>query len=642
MERSPELLPHGEFGRGAKYYHEPPTTVEQRRSCTDCLFVVVFLAVYGLLGVVGFQVIANGNMQIFESFAHGKNAQGQRCGVDEAVKDFPLTYFTVPDGTPASTTSVPLTLVPQLRPVCTKACPSVRGDGEAVAAYARADAANCQEQAMCTWYGPKSTRIANYCIDVNVLTNGSAASLETFFADLKASIGFIITMFCLSVVIGFAWLLLIRLCAKMFIWLTLLGGIALFAIGGYLIFTNTEKVGNYINASENTVRITAYVVWGLDVLLVLTVVCSVRSIAIAASILKTAALFLADVKSAMLLPLVSAFFQLGALLIFSVLVANAASMGVKEFTNPTEQGTCVFDDGLLDPFCIEFDSDNHSRVVLTVFFLLLMYFWSASLLHAFNTFTVAYAAGIWYFATYDGENVKMLPGGNTFCDFRLLCNGFLAGLKQVGSLAMGSLIMAICKMLVLICKWAKKKEGATNPVMKCIFSALTCLAVCLDRTCRLVTDNAYIQMALSGKGFCTSCCIGLGVIVRNPMIASCVSGCSRLFSLLGPLAVMSLTGLTSWIILGGKYVSRDSIPTWLISQPLTNIFAPMMAVLFLALLVGLLVMNPYSVVSTTIMQAFVADKEMDEHSGLDPNVYGHGIRPHTPTPLQGFVRDHCH
>lgn len=223
----------------------------------------------------------------------------------------------------------------------------------------------------------------------------------------------------------------------------------------------------------------------------------------------------------------------------------------------------------------------------------------------------------------------------TLADFKLLFRGFCAGLKQIGSLAMGSLIMAICRLLVVLCKWAKRREGATNPVMKCILSAVTCLAVCLDRTARLVTDNAYIQMALAGKGFCTSCCIGLGIVVRNPVIASCVLGCSRLFALIGPLAVMSLTGLLSWFLL-----EPHDLPTWLIAQPLNSIYAPMVAVLLLALIVGLLMMNPYSVVSQTIMQAFAADKEADEHGGLLPHVDEHGFKPHTPRPLQAFVHEY--
>merc|ERR1719502_2558449 len=133
-------------------------------------------------------------------------------------------------------------------------------------------------------------------------------------------------------------------------------------------------------------------------------------------------------------------------------MANAASVGIKEVNGDPVKGTCV-EDGLLNPFCISFDSNGEGApYYLVILFLFLMYFWSASLLHAFNTYTVAYAAGVWYFSDYDSSGTKDLPGGNTFCDCKLLFAGFMAGVKQLGSLGFGSLIMAICKLILLLTK----------------------------------------------------------------------------------------------------------------------------------------------------------------------------------------------
>merc|ERR1719446_134677 len=255
-------------------------------------------------------------------------------------------------------------------------------------------------------------------------------------------------------------------------WLTLLGTVALIALAGLLIYTKATEVASWANTSENSVHIAAYVTWGVDALLVCVIFCSRKSIAIAASILETAALFLADVKSAMLLPLVSAFLQIIVLAGFSILAANAASVGIKQVTGSdiTDHGTCTFSDGAFDPFYVKFENKTQSYMV--VIFLILMYFWSASLLHAFNTYTVAYAAGVWYFSPYDDNNMKDLPGGNTFCDFKLLWRGFCAGIKQLGSLALGAMVMAICKLILLLSRCFKKKEETehTNPASKCLAS----------------------------------------------------------------------------------------------------------------------------------------------------------------------------
>jgi hypothetical protein len=266
-------------------------------------------------------------------------------------------------------------------------------------------------------------------------------------------------------------------------------------------------------------------------------------------------------------------------------------------------------------------------MTLVTFYVLLMYFWSAAYLHAVSVFITSYAAGVWYYSPVREDGLKMLPDGNTFCDCKLLLRGFCASLKHLGSLAMGSLIMAVCTLLVLLCRWAKHRHGATNPVAKAIFAVSTCVALCLERCARLVTSHAYIQMALVGKCFCVSCTAGLGMIVRHPVMAAIVGRCGLVLRLVGPLAVMGITGLGAWACLAWV----KNIPTFMISSPLQHPQAPMAAILLMSFVVGDLMMHPYSVVCKTVMHAFCADKEMNEHGG------GGGFLPHTPEPLRRFV-----
>jgi hypothetical protein len=407
MEQSSDRLlhrPDGDFKRGGKYYHEPPNAVEKSRWCTDFWFILVFLAAYAGLVLLGMQVVEKGNLQIFENFAHGQNSKGERCGKDLAVKDFPLTFFTVPEGTDASTTTHPASLVIALTPVCTTECPTGAGAGTSVARAANLCPPGADK--LCAWYGAATLKVANYCLDVNVLSGGQAANLETFLADMAASVGFISVLSLFALVLGFTWLLVIRTCANVFIWVSLLGAVAGLGAFGFYVFSSREVISGKIGYDEETVKYVSFVIWALDVILALVVLCSIRTIAIAASILKTSALFLADVKSAMLLPLAGAFWQMITLVGFSLLIVNCASLNAKEALHH-QTGTCQLN-GFLDPFCVEFDGTGASHWAML--FVLLMYFWSLSLIHAFCTFTTAYAAGIWYFCPYeDGTSTKALP-----------------------------------------------------------------------------------------------------------------------------------------------------------------------------------------------------------------------------------------
>jgi len=158
---------------------------------------------------------------------------------------------------------------------------------------------------------------------------------------------------------------------------------------------------------------------------------------------------------------------------FIILLAYAASLSCDEKDPQEAGGTCVFENGMLDPFCVNFNEKFGPRVV--ILFILLMYFWTSCFFHAFSMFTTAYAAGVWYYSPIQ-EGRKMLPDGNTFCDFKLMCRGVCAGFKHVGSFAMGSLIMAICKLLVFLLKWAKKKDGSNESCYESNFRCVDLLS----------------------------------------------------------------------------------------------------------------------------------------------------------------------
>ena len=386
-----------------------------RRRCTDCLFIFVFVAAYALLAVLGVQVVRHGNTNIFANFAHGKNFHGERCGVDPAVKDYPLTYFTVPLLTDLKVNET--TLVKNIKAVCTNACPVAKA---ATIPYARAPS-TCQPEAggWCTWYGASTTQIANYCIDFGLLTDGKITSLESTVADLSSSLGLIIVLFILAVIVGFVWLVVIRCCSALFMWGAVIALLAALALLGYFMYAKADLVAEKSAFDEGQVKVCSYVVLGVDAVFVLIVLCSIRALRIASSILKTAALFMMDVKSALIQPIFGALAQLVVIVAFIAFFSLVCTLELKE-ASPSDpaSGTCVFEDGLLNPFCV--DVNNSTTTHLLMLYVVLMYFWTAAFVHAFNMYMMAYAAAVWYFSPVGSSGHKMLPHGNTFCDCRPL------------------------------------------------------------------------------------------------------------------------------------------------------------------------------------------------------------------------------
>ena len=91
-------------------------------------------------------------------------------------------------------------------------------------------------------------------------------------------------------------------------------------------------------------------------------------------------------------------------------------------------GTCVFEHGLLNPFCV--DVNNSTTTHLLMLYVVLMYFWTAAFVHAFNMYIMVYAVAVWYFSPVGSSGHQMLPHGNTFCDCRLFLRAVGGGINR--------------------------------------------------------------------------------------------------------------------------------------------------------------------------------------------------------------------
>lgn len=116
-------------------------------------------------------------------------------------------------------------------------------------------------------------------------------------------------------------------------------------------------------------------------------------------------------------------------------------------------------------------------------------------LEAIGDYWICSTVAIWYYE--EGEPRSPI------C--RSICRSF----KQFGSLAFGSLIIAFVVFLRILLQYFTKvlkqqtlgidqQVGPAKYALKCA----SCCIACFQRIVRFLTRNAYIMMAISGKGFC--------------------------------------------------------------------------------------------------------------------------------------------
>lgn len=175
---------------------------------------------------------------------------------------------------------------------------------------------------------------------------------------------------------------------------------------------------------------------------------------------------------------------------------------------------------------------------------------------------------------------------------------------HLGSIAFGSFIIAVMQMIKLMFEYLRKKYEKllpNNPCTKCLICSLRCCIWCLDYCVKHITKNAYIQIALTSKNFCSSCWLTFWLIVRNCARFSMVTGIGYILIFLGKALIMILSGWIAYIIL----MNSSNIKGKLYSP----IF-PVVVVVGISYLLASIFLSIYSFSATTILHCFILDEEV--------------------------------
>lgn len=159
-------------------------------------------------------------------------------------------------------------------------------------------------------------------------------------------------------------------------------------------------------------------------------------------------------------------------------------------------------------------------------------------------FVIASTAAYWYFAHLGRSSFPLL---RSFCRALTL---------QLGSLVFGALILCIVWVLQIMLEFlhyaAKKNtingDPATNICSDyCIRCARCCLA-CFERFVRFVTKNAFLMMAISGEGFCSSAHQAFYLAMRSSGEYAITHGVGHTVMFFGKLLVSVAVSLVAYLL----------------------------------------------------------------------------------------------
>jgi len=308
--------------------------------------------------------------------------------------------------------------------------------------------------------------------------------------------------FVLAIVLGFVWLQLLRMFTKIFIYLTLALGIAGVIAGSIYMFALGTKHG------ESWLKILSYVGFAVAFLLVVAVIFLRKRIAL------TAALFTECCHGVQHNP---SLFVIGLAIV--VLFGAFAMFWISSFVYLySVPGKTVQIDPKVPP---KFDQQIRNLMYYQVF----AFFWITSFMSAVFQMTVAGGVASWYFS----RDAKGPAVGSPALKSLSWALSF-----SFGSLALGSLILAVVKFINFLLQQTKR-ANRKNKILVFIISCVQCLLRCIQGIVKFIDRFAYIRIAMYGEGFCTAAKNCFELISRNMFSAVVVDVLGQFVLFVGKL-----------------------------------------------------------------------------------------------------------
>lgn len=244
--------------------------------------------------------------------------------------------------------------------------------------------------------------------------------------------------------------------------------------------------------------------------------------------------------------------------------------------------------------------------------------WIVSFIIACNEFIVIVSSVTWYYSDKTVPDDDGIPGDS---DVRV---GFWWSVRyHMGSLAFGSFILAIVWVIRALFEYIGEKAHdavAGNGCTKCLFACIRCCLDCFDRFVRYLNRNAYIYMALSSEGFCSSALNAFILILKNHAKFAFVDGIADVFMFLAKFFISSASTALSWLVM----------------RAMTNvegIFFPLLVVFLLSYTIAAVFIAVFDTSANTILQCYLLDKEIatSKNQVDDPD--------HVPPTLQKFFNN---
>uniref|UniRef100_A0A8C7FDI8 Choline transporter-like protein n=1 Tax=Oncorhynchus kisutch TaxID=8019 RepID=A0A8C7FDI8_ONCKI len=236
---------------------------------------------------------------------------------------------------------------------------------------------------------------------------------------------------------------------------------------------------------------------------------------------------------------------------------------------------------------------------------LLVFLWLVNFTIALGQCTLAGAFASYYWALRKPQDIPSCP----------LFSSFSRAVRyHTGSLAFGSLILAVVQMFRIVLEYLDHKlKGAHNAFARFLICCLKCCFWCLEHFIKFMNRNAYIMIAIYGKNFCTSAKDAFFLLMRNVVRVAVLDKVTDFLLFLGKVLISGSVGVLAFFFFTRKIpVIQEEVPS------LNYYWVPLLTVIFGSYLIAHGFFNVYAMCVDTLFLCFLVDLEVNSGSAARP------------------------
>eukprot|EP00039_Didymoeca_costata_P016944 m.308853 g.308853 ORF g.308853 m.308853 type:complete len:692 (+) comp16473_c0_seq23:194-2269(+) len=566
----------GKGGCGTRYRERLTyETADKNRECQDIAWTLIFLGFCVGVAYIGYVAHETGDPRVL---AAGTDSFGNICGISDNSKrdnntnrgldmgDYKYTYYTRP--TDGLRTFV----------MCVKSCPSEARDVDEIEdilsvsgiIFCDVNEKECISSGGCLSvpytlsedvrteyelnengcplyvYASEAETFSKRCVPSIPEISDQAKSIMAGYHNVSQALGLleilvheldetqnrIIALVGLAVVSSFVFVVSMRCCAGPIVYLSVAACVtASLALTGYLGYRFYNEYENYYgkpeyereNAELRNLQITGGLFGGVFVGcgIFVCLICAMRKkIYSAVQLYEEAAEAVCEMPTIFCIPFCSVFFILAWLAGWMyIMLYLATSEGFYRDENH------------------QITTELSEEMQIKLAYMVLAFFWLIQMIVAMEEFIVASTIVIWY-----------LQHGHTD-GFPLMESIWRLFRYHFGSLALGSLIIALIQFgrtILEYIEYKSKDEIGDNKCIKFMFKCLACLLFIFERCMKFLNKNAYIEIAIWGDSFCVSCGRALSLLLDNITLTATVNGVGFLLAIIIKICVTAGVGVVAF------------------------------------------------------------------------------------------------